>query len=97
MALTLKEAYDKEITQNFVGNVFDYINPGADDAQLKIALPLLAQYFPMFFFKTQPAADLFTELVKTFLKNGMHVYTHVITSNDQAHVANLVSSPYYKI
>lgn len=91
MALTLKTAYDKEIPQNFVGNVFDFVNPDVSDAKLKICLPLLGQYFALFFFKTKSAAIEFKKLVTPFLKNGMHVYTHVITEVDQARLANLVN------
>lgn len=91
MALTLRSAYDQGIPQNFVGNVFDFVDPDVSDAKLKVALPLLCQYFALFFFKTKPAATAFKDLVTPFLKNGMHVYTHVITEVDQTYLPNMVS------
>ncbi|XP_055313145.1 uncharacterized protein LOC129574751 [Sitodiplosis mosellana] len=90
MALTLETAYAKEIPQNFAGNVLDFINPNTSNDKLNIALPLLCQYFAMFFFKTKSVADAFSELVKHFLTDGLHIYTHVITEDvDETRLANL--------
>lgn len=73
---------------DFVGNVFDYINP---DADLNIVLPLLCEYFAMFFFKTEQAAAKFEELVKPFVTGGLFVHTHVVNDVDQERLRNLVS------
>lgn len=96
MALTLQTSYEKEISQNFAGNVFDFVNPNVIDTTLKLVLPLLCQYFGMFFFKTSSAADAFKGLIKPFVqwKKNMCIYTYVINDVDQSRLDKLVSVSY---
>lgn len=77
MALSLKTAYDKNVTESFVGNIFDFIDANIDEQVLMEILPQLFPYFAMFIFKTNAAADTFEILVKPLLKRGNTVYSYV--------------------
>lgn len=97
MALTSEMAYAKQIPQEFVGNIFDFIDPNVTDVKLEMVLPLLQQYFAAFFFKTKSTADAFEELVKPLPEGGSNVFIHVVTEEDPARLAELVSIFFFQI
>lgn len=81
MALTLKTAYDKKINKEFVGNIFDFIDPNIDDSVLMEIFPHLFRYMAVFIFKTNATANAFKSVVRPFLKHGNTVITYVNVNN----------------
>lgn len=90
LALTSPEAYRRNITDCFAGNIFDFISPNADVHAIESLLPVLVPYFATFIFTTPDAVNAFQELVQPFFKGGKVVNVHSIAELNAHEIGDLV-------
>lgn len=69
---------NEELATSFLGQIGDFVNIDADINVLRITLPILTDYFPIFLFDSKVKAKLFESKVEPLLNGNERISAHGI-------------------